>query len=243
MDTYTRLFYIDYSDVQENNKVSNVGFLRYMQRIAILHSEKIGYGINELSKKDVAWIVLGWKLKVFERPKFGEKVTVKTWNRGSDKIYFYRDFEIYNEENKLIAIGTSKWIWINLKERIIKNVPDEVREKYKNSEEIAIPEFKFKKIKMSEEVLNSFEYKILRRDIDTNHHVNNLNYLSFAYEVLPEEVYKNIDFKDIEIQYKKELRLNDEILCIYSVENNNHIITIKNKNTSEINSVIKLSND
>ena len=37
----------------------------------------------------------------------------------------------------------------------------------------------------------TFKYQIQRRDIDTNNHVNNLYYLDYAMEALPEELYNN----------------------------------------------------
>ena len=61
---------------------------------------------------------------------------------------------------------------------------------------------------------NSLEYTILKRDLDSNSHVNNLNYIDFAYEVLP----SNIDIKELEISYLKESKLDDklEIGCTFS---------------------------
>ena len=44
---------------------------------------------------------------------------------------------------------------------------------------------------MPEEYDNSFEYKIMKRDLDANHHVNNLSYLSIASEVVPNDVIDN----------------------------------------------------
>ena len=35
------------------------------------------------------------------------------------------------------------------------------------------------------------DYYIQRRDIDINEHMHNLNYLDMAYEILPEDIYKN----------------------------------------------------
>ena len=47
------------------------------------------------------------------------------------------------------------------------------------------------------------EYKIQRRDIDTNGHVNNLNYIDFALETIDEELFvQDIEgFFDVSINY------------------------------------------
>ena len=58
----------------------------------------------------------------------------------------------------------------------------------------------------------TFDYIVQRRDVDTNHHVNNLHYLDYAYEALPNDVYINNDFKNVEIMYKHEAKLGDNII-------------------------------
>ena len=83
------------------------------------------------------------------------------------------------------------------------------------------------------------DYTVLRRDLDTNHHMNNLNYLDLAYEAIPDNI--SSDFSDIEIMYKSEAKLGDvlELYC-YSFDNNEYTITIKDKNTNALHCIIKL---
>ena len=67
------------------------------------------------------------------------------------------------------------------------------------------------KLKEPETIDREIRYKVQRRDIDINKHVHNLYYLDFAYEALPEEIYENCEFNNIEIMYKKQIKLNNEI--------------------------------
>ena len=86
----------------------------------------------------------------------------------------------------------------------------------------------------------NFNYEIQRRDLDTNGHVNNLHYLDFAFETLPEDIYTTCNFENLEIFYKKEIKYKEIINCYYSLENNEHIITIKNNDDSVLHAIIKL---
>ena len=54
--------------------------------------------------------------------------------------------------------------------------------------------------------------------------MHNLYYLDLAYEAMPEEVYNKRPFNEIEIMYKKEIKLKDTVICKYSYENDKHII-------------------
>ena len=61
-----------------------------------------------------------------------------------------------------------------------------------------------------------------------NAHVHNINYLNYAYETLPDEVYENNIFNNIEIMYKRQIKLGDKIVCLYTKEENNKVRRWKN---------------
>lgn len=207
MEVYEQLFNIDYSDIDASGKTSVVALLRFFSQVASMHVEQLGCGLTELLKINVGWVILNWRVKIYRKPLYAEKIIVKSWVRKIDKLYSYRDFEVYDENNKIIAIATSNWIWRNFLEKTIQPISKEVIDSHKIYDKSVFEEIRFKKMKEPENYSNSFEYKILRRDIDTNQHVNNLNYLIFANETLPEDVYKNANFSEVEIQYKKEIKL------------------------------------
>ena len=84
---------------------------------------------------------------------------------------------------------------------------------------------------------------VQRRDIDTNNHVNNLYYLDYALEALPEDIYMNSNFSNVEIMYKHEAKLGDTLSIFYTKSNNNEIvITIKDEKKEKIHAIVKLYN-
>ena len=108
-----------------------------------------------------------------------------------------------------------------------------------NSPKNRVRPFK-EKLKSPEDLKLNFKYQIQRRDIDTNGHVNNLNYIDFALESLAENIFNNTTFNNLTIEYKKEIKPNEIINCYYSFENNQHIVIIKSENSSITHSIIKL---
>ena len=91
-------------------ELTNTALLSYLEDVACIHSEIAGYGITNMYTIKKTWILLSWKIKVIERPKFSDNLKVKTWSRLIDKFYAYRDFEVYNAKGDLIAIASSKWV-------------------------------------------------------------------------------------------------------------------------------------
>ncbi|MCI8621755.1 MAG: hypothetical protein HFJ50_08875 [Clostridia bacterium] len=81
------------------------------------------------------------------------------------------------------------------------------------------------------------EYTAVRRDIDANKHVNNVIYLELAYQALQKEI--DLNFKDIEIYYKKQIKLDETVKIYRKTENNTHIICIKSKDERDLHAIIK----
>ena len=243
MNIYTKKFDITFSDIDINNELSNKGILRIMQEIAGLHSSTLGYGLNDAPKTGYAWLLLNWKLRVFSRPKWEETLTVNTWSKSMNPLFAYRDIEILDSNKTLVAVGSSKWILFDIKKQSLCKIPEEVKEKFPNVSKSVFKEKFAEKLKEPENSNLIYEYTIQRRDIDTNHHVNNLNYLDFANEALPEEIFSNINFSNVEIMYKHEAKLGDKISVFYShTEKDEYIITIKDEEKKAIHAIVKLYN-
>ena len=66
-----------------------------------------------------------------------------------------------------------------------------------------------------------------RRDIDTNRHVNNIHYLDYALEALPQEVFDHLP-DTVEVVYRRQILLGASIRCLYSVtEDGQHQVEIQ----------------
>lgn len=239
MNLYERNFHVEICDIDTKNKLTNYGILRMMQEIAADHSDNLGISINHIDEKPYTWLLLNWKLKVFSRPAWNSELIVRTWPSSSDKLYSYRDFEIYTKNNELVAQGTSKWVLINLNTLNIEKTSQEILDIYKPSD-THIFEEPISKLKEPANSNFTKSYIITRNDLDINGHANNLSYLKIAINILPEDIYENVDFKDIEIMYKKECKFNDEVTCIYSKEGDTYTIAIKSKDLSTLHCIIQM---
>lgn len=239
MNLYERTFHVEICDIDTKNELTNYGILRMMQEIAADHSDNLGISINHVEEKPYTWLLLNWKLKVFSRPAWNSELIVKTWPNASDKLYSYRDFEIYTKNNELVAQGASKWVLINLQTLNIEKTSEEILNIYKPSNTFLFEE-PISKLKEPENYDFIENYTITRGDLDINGHANNLSYLKIATNILPEDVYKNVDFRDIEIMYKKECKLGDEVACIYHKEESTYTITIKSKDLSTLHCIIQM---
>lgn len=240
---YNEKFKIQSKDIGKQNCIKNRGILEIFENIATHHSDIVGQGPNNIDTTGITWVLLDWKLQVLKRPKYGQILDVNTWGRSIGgkvkKTYTYRDFEIYDEENNLSVIGTSKWAIVNIETGKLMKIENDIIKKYEIENKNVFNVDELDKIISPEVFSNEIIYQVSRKDIDLNGHMHNLYYLDLAYEVLPDDVYEMRPFDNVRIQYKREVKIGDILKCKYTFENNQHIISMCNED-GKIHAIVVL---
>lgn len=223
MSIFTTTERVTVEDIGQNFKMTNRSFLRILQEAANQASSHVGHGISDISTTNTTWVLLNWRVKILKRAKYNDLLTIKTWAKFNKKIYSIRSFEVYiNDE--LIAQADSKWVFVDATSHSILKVPDEMIDAYGQDEnEVFETEFK-DRIKMPENLSSKYSYKTMKRDLDANHHVNNIAFLDIASEIVPNEVLLNTT--EMSIIYKKEIEYGEIIDCYYA---NNTIYLYNNE--------------
>lgn len=234
---------VRYEDVDKNNQISIRGLLKYLVEAATKHSDMVGYGLNNIPQTHVSWLIINWRLKIEYYPKAGEAIHIRTWTRSNSKLYSFRDYEVLDNNGNRIVIASSKWVLINTQTQSVAKITPEIIQAYGPVDK-SVFSTEIEKMKETDDTLytNRFDYTIMRRDLDTNKHANNVNYVDLALEALPYEIYENITIKHIDVMYKKECLLGDKIACLYAQnEQGEHVVTIKSHDLKTLHAIIKMS--
>lgn len=212
MGIYTTKIKPIVEDIGMNLKMNNRSFLRILQEVANEASSKLGFGITDTKNTNFTWVILYWRLEIIKRAEYEDELTIKTWANFSKNLYSIRNFEIYLGD-ELIARADSKWTLVDVEKHNIIKIPDEMVKKYEPLNETVFEKEYKAKINLPDSVDKSYTYKIMKRDLDANHHVNNISYLDIANEIIPDELINNA--KELNIIYKKEIEYGDTIECMY----------------------------
>lgn len=228
-------------DINSNLELSNKGILSFFEDIGGFQSNEAGLGIKDIEQTRLSWILLHWKIKVLKNLKYdGNPVKVRTWSRGIKRACCMRDFELYDSNNELCVIGTSKWTLIHFDKGLVRLTDDLVHKYVYDSKSVFGDDFEFKKLIEPDNYSSIYEYIVSRRDIDINNHMHNTYYLDLAYDALPKDIYENNSFNNFEIMYKNAALLGEKLKCFYSFVDGEHFVTIKNEDESKLHAIIKL---
>ena len=164
------------------------------------------------------------------RPAWRAELEVETWPRTMDGFLSDRDFlvwEITTEGRRLAARGTSKWFLVNAHTGKITRVTDQVRAAYELDGNVLFPAPLPSNGRTPAGASVTFQTVAGRRDIDTNSHVNNIHYLDYALEALPQEVFDHLPHT-VEVVFRRQILLGTDIRCLYCVtEDGRHQVEIQ----------------
>lgn len=237
---FERNYRIGVEDIGYQNLATNKAILSIMEDVASIHSASVGFGVKEIEINKAAWALLDWKVKVIRRPDYDEEIKAVTWSRGADKLFAYRDFEIFDMDGNCIVIGSSRWLYMDLEKRRPMRIMKDFADRY-DSEDKRVFEDELTKLDISQIDLNnpisSLDYKLVRRDMDYNGHMHNISYIDIANEIIPKDLYFYGHFSSIRVEYKKEILQDDAVKVRYYEDNGRYLIIFTTDD--KVNAVIE----
>ena len=225
---------IRYSDIDVDKSLKPFCLLNFFQDIASDNAERLGFGYSFIYPKNLIWVLLKYRIEFNDYPSDIQKLTLRTEPRGFNKLFAYRDFELFSGEH-LIARASSMWTLVDIVNKSLTNIGNVIIDnsymsKYMPSED----DLKFEKIPNLEKADFEKEFEVRYNDIDVNMHANNGNYIIWALEPLDHKFRLNHKLKNIDMIFKKESKLGDKIMSrVQMINNNVSVHSLINAETKE----------
>lgn len=198
------------TDLNWMRRVSVAKICDILQRGATASAAELGVGMTDLLKDGHAWMMSALSVAFERMPRAGEKVRLVTWPSGvKGKLLCYRDYEISGEDGSVIVRGVADWIHVNIVSRKISWLTP--RMMTMAPEGVPRTALAPKEPKPATEG-DAFTADILVRhaDVDVNRHVNNVHYIEWLFEPLPDEL-SDRDCARLDIAYRAEARFGDAV--------------------------------
>ena len=81
-----------------------------LQEAACLDAERHGFGSPEMDALSACWLLLRMKVSMEKIPKWKDEIYIRTWSQGFERLFFSRDFDIFDKDENLIGTATSVWV-------------------------------------------------------------------------------------------------------------------------------------
>ena len=126
MKVLEKNFLVSKNDLDDLNHVNNVVYIKWIQKIAKEHWEKLAS--NEILD-NYYWVLLEHQIKYLYPALLDDKIRIKTYIDSTEEIKSSRIVEIYNNDtNRLLVNSRTIWCLINSKTNKPVRIPDEIRQ-------------------------------------------------------------------------------------------------------------------
>lgn len=230
---YSKKYPIKYYEIDFNRALKPSALLNFLQDMATENAETLGFGPSFVFPKNYAWFLIKYHMEFDEYPCALDELVINTEARGISKILANRDFEIYTTDNKRLARIASNWMLIDLSTKNVLPLAKVID--FMPNVEKRETDLHFEKIKPISDINYEKTFEIRFDDIDVNQHVNNANYIIWAFETLPYEFKSNHQLKTLDIVYKKEIAFGHKVVSQVEldIENKTSLHVLKNQSTEE----------
>ena len=181
---------VRYSEVGEKRDATLLSIINWFQDCCTFEAEDRGVGVDWLRSRQSAWMLTGWQIKINRRPRYCENIKVTTWACGFRYFIGLRNFTIEDiETGELLIYAYSEWAYVNTAAGIPeKNIPSEEFDAYGIADPLD-KDFEKGKLRAPDDskLVPCEPITVTEQYIDTNHHVNNGQYIAIAMTALPEE--------------------------------------------------------
>lgn len=223
---YTKKYEINYYDVDYNLQCKLASIVNFLCDIGNTQSESLGETIDELTARNCAWVFYKYDIKIKRYPKYRDIITVQTEPTAFNKFYAFRGYKIMDKDNNVIVEATALFFLINIEKRRPTRISEEQMNAYTGGE-ILPKGVDMGEVRDFNEEDFSKEFSIRYSDIDSNGHVNNVKYMEWAIESVPEEVIKDYKLKRIKVVFVKETVYGDKVHVLgQKIEEDNEIKTV-----------------
>ncbi len=150
-----------------------------------------------------AYFLTRQRVRIYRYPDWRETITLNTWLDPRIEKYAVREFELTDSSGEIIGCATNSALFYNIHEK--KIIP--ASERMIN---IPVPprgralDDPFESIPRPSVAEFSAEFNTRLADLDMYSHVNNVVYVEWAVETLPQEVWNGWTLRDHEINFRSE---------------------------------------
>ena len=193
---------VRYSEVGEDKKLSLNGIINYFQDCSTFQSEELKVGVDVLEELHRVWVLSSW-------PYYFQS------------FCGYRNFVMKDRKGQMLAYANALWSFLDTDTGRPVRVPEDIEKVYILEEKLDM-NYASRKVPMPRDGERKEPFAVQKHHLDTNHHVNNGQYIQMAREYIPED----FPIRQMRAEYKKPALLGDMIYPVVQREDNRYMTAL-----------------
>lgn len=154
-------------------------------------------------ERGLIWVMTRLQIQMLQYPSWGDAVEFETWLSPQGRAAASREHIMRDIESGItIGNASSVWVSVNTKTRRIARIPDDVKEKsmpfvaVDRLSHIPPEESRLKIADIDDDRVSYGPPRLAgHMNLDMNDHINNVAYLTWALDLLPDDVFASYRLK------------------------------------------------
>lgn len=211
---FDKSFELRYFEMNEYGETCPTTILTLLEEAAAEHCYSIDHSLYQLADKNIGWVLVSGIIQMDRYPKYKEKITIRTWLSEYSTIKGFRENIIFDEDKNIIGRARGLWIFFDIERRRPTRIFEEIKDRWSESHEISLGANISKKIQPIDTGDYQLKFKVNRYDTDMIRHVNNIRYLQWVVESIPDEIVDNYHLYSIDGRFVSEIHYGENIISL-----------------------------
>lgn len=184
---------------------------RFLQEAAELNAVDLGFDTETLLSRSLTWMLARLQLRCTEPPMGRQRIIAETWPSGIESRFARRDFRLWlSGADVPFVVATSYWLLIDINRKRPVTVGNILGPEHVIDAGHAVTE-PFPSLQPAGGPTFTSEFRVRRSDLDMNDHVNNVHYVEWLAEAVPETVWRGGGITELDVEYKRAVEFGDSV--------------------------------
>lgn len=191
------------SQCDEDGKMDLPGIFTLFMDMASEHAVEIGMGMDAMAHKGLIWLAVKSKMVIHRRPAMFSHITATTWPTYPGRIRCDRLYTM-KQNDELLVEGKTEWAMYEPATGKLRKMENGYPKELQVWPEI-VCQGSYARIKDDFEGCEEIDrYRVRSTDLDTSHHMNNVEYVKVVLGALSTKQLDEMDIAEMEIAYKNQ---------------------------------------
>ena len=217
---------VRYSETDENENATILSVVNDLQDCSTFHSEEVGLTVQRLREMKRAWLLSYWDIYIDRMPRLCERITIGTSPHAYRGVLAHRNFWIKDEAGVYLLRADSLWFCYDTERMRPVKITEDMLMPFGEMQDVLQLPASERRITEPKELTEAPAILVQPHHIDSNHHVNNAQYIALADEVLTQQRGDAQHFSAgrIRAEYRKSAVLGDTMIPKYGTSEEGGIV-------------------